>query len=77
MTNIIIVHKNSSLTTTNIKNITRECLYKKCNFRKPDGFSKKTTWRVKINNCVHHIELWARDFGNANTENKYDFPSSM
>jgi len=74
MTNIVIVNKNSSLTTTNVKNITKETLYKKCNFRKPDGFEKKTTWNVKINGDTHCIELWARNFGNANTENKYDFP---
>ena len=74
MTNIVIVNKNSTLTTTNVKNINKETLYKKCNFRKPDGFEKKTTWVVSINKETHNIELWARNFGNANTENKYDFP---
>ena len=74
MTNIVIVHKNSSLTTSNVKKICRENLYKKCNFRKSDGFSNRTTWNVTIGDEKHSIELWARDFGNANTENKYDFP---
>lgn len=74
MTNIVIVNKNSTLTTSNVKNIDKETLYKKCNFRKPDGFEKKTTWNVKLSGDTHNIELWARNFGNANTENKYDFP---
>ena len=73
MTNIVIVHKNSSLTTSNVKKICRENLYKKCNFRKSDGFSNRTTWNVTIGDEKHSIELWARDFGNANTANKYDF----
>lgn len=74
MTNIIIVHKNSSLTTSNVKKICRDELYKKCNFRKKDGFSNRATWKVEVGDTQHSIELWARDFGNANTENKYDFP---
>ena len=46
MTNIVIVNKNSTLTTTNVKNISKETLYKKCNFRKPDGFEKKRHGRL-------------------------------
>lgn len=74
MTNIVLVDKNGTLSIANIKNIDKNILYKKCNFRKGDGFLMRTTWKVKLNNELHKIELWARDFGNANTENKYDFP---
>jgi hypothetical protein len=79
MTKIVLVNKTGCLTSLNIKSIDRENLYKKCGFRKPDGFVLKTTWDVKLKNKgsdpdKHVIELWARDFGNANTENKYDFP---
>lgn len=74
MTNIVLVDKNGTLSTINIKNVKKDILYKKCNFRKGDGFTQRTTWKVKISGVAHNIELWARDFGNANTENKYDFP---
>ena len=42
--------------------------------KKSNGFEKRTTWSVTINNTKYTIELWARDNGQANTENKYDFP---
>ena len=80
MTKIVLVNKTGCLSSLNIKAIDRANLYKKCGFRKPEGFELKTTWNVKLKikgNTEpdnHTIELWARDFGNANTENKYDFP---
>lgn len=78
MTKIVLVDKTGTLSTLNVKSVNRNELYKKCNFRKADGFVKKTTWSVKLkeqSEVSHHtVELWARDFGNANTENKYDFP---
>lgn len=49
-------------------------MYKCSGFKKPDGFEKRTTWNVSVEGNQHMIELWARDFGKAGTENKYDFP---
>lgn len=74
MTNIIIVNKNSDVKTLKCKNINYTNLYKKCGFKKENGFSKRNSWKVKIDDETHEIQLWARDSGNANTENKYDFP---
>lgn len=78
MTKIVLVDKTGTLSTVNVKSINRDELYKKCGFRKSGGFSLKTIWKVKLkdgeNKTEHTIELWGRDFGNANTENKYDFP---
>ena len=72
----IVVEKNGNLKEVNIKdNININELYKKCNFRKPDGFDHIGTWDDnKIDNINYNIELYARRSGKANTENKYDFP---
>jgi len=78
MTKIVLVDKTGNLSTVNVKSISRDILYKKCGFKKENGFNKKTTWTVSVKvdeeKEQHTVELWARDFGNANTENKYDFP---
>ena len=78
MTKIILVDKTGNLNGVNVKSIDRDSLYKKCGFKKSDGFALRTTWNVSIKKDgeseKHNIELWARENGNANTENKYDFP---
>jgi len=74
MTIILLVQKGGELKQTKVKNLTKDILYKKCGFRKSHDFDKRTTWAVTIDNTKYYIELWARDNGQANTENKYDFP---
>jgi hypothetical protein len=50
-------------------------LYKKCNLKKPDGFDKVMEWGYsKKGDNPLTVELWARSDGQANQENKYDFP---
>uniref|UniRef100_A0A6C0CS90 Uncharacterized protein n=1 Tax=viral metagenome TaxID=1070528 RepID=A0A6C0CS90_9ZZZZ len=73
MTKIVLVEKNGNKKNLNAKGLTREALYKKCGFRKTDDFEKRHSWEVK-NNGVHSVEVWARNTGRANTENKYDLP---
>jgi hypothetical protein len=78
----IIVEKNGSLKDIDIKEslICAEELSKKCKFKKVDGFIKRTEWNYSSKN-EHDIssqkiivELWAKDDGIANHENKYEFP---
>ncbi len=73
MTNIVIIEKNCSIKEVCAKKLSRDTLYSKCGFRKSDGFERRTTWNVKLNE-KYTIELWSRDDGKASTENKYDFP---
>jgi hypothetical protein len=73
MTNIVIIEKNCSVKQVNVKKLSRETLYSKCGFRKSDGFEKRTTWKVQLDE-TYSIELWAKDDGKANNENKYEFP---
>ena len=78
----VIVEKNGSLKDADIKEgvICAEELSKKCKFKKVDGFIKRTEWNYSSknenDNSSHKIivELWAKDDGIANYENKYEFP---
>ena len=73
MTTIVIVERTGNVKQVKVKDVTRETLYSKCGFRKPDGFEMRTVWKVKEGES-YTVELWSREHGNANTENKYDFP---
>jgi hypothetical protein len=73
MTTIVIVERTGNVKQVKVKDVTRETLYSKCGFRKPDGFEMRTIWKV-IEGESYTVELWSREHGNANTENKYDFP---
>lgn len=71
---VIIVEKNGTLKMTTIKEYKEDELYKKCGFKKPDGFSKQTEWSIKMDGKKYMVSLFAKSEGKANTENKYDFP---
>jgi len=78
----IIIEKNGSLKVADIKEelICAEELSKKCKFKKVDGFIKRTAWSYSSKNEEENlttkiiVELWAKDDGVANHENKYEFP---
>ena len=74
MTSIVIVEKTGSVKQLKAKNVNRDTLYSKCGFRKSDGFDKRNVWNVDVGEEEYIIELWSRNDGKANTENKYDFP---
>ena len=75
MPSVIIVEKNSDLKMQEYKSINTDELYKKCNFKKSDGFNKVSEWGYsKKGDSPITVELWARSDGQANKENKYDFP---
>ena len=72
---IVIVEKNGDLKAQEYKSSTTEELYKKCSLKKADGFGKVAEWTYsKRGENMITIELWARNDGQANQENKYDFP---
>jgi len=71
---VIIVEKIGSLKSLTVKDYKQEELYKKCGFKKPDGFSKQTEWGIKLDGKKCIVALFAKTEGKANTENKYDFP---
>jgi len=71
---IIIVDKSGTLKVLNVKDYKEEDLYKKCGFKKSDGFEKQTEWSSKMDGQRYLIALYSKTEGKANSENKYDFP---
>ena len=71
---IIIIDKNASLTSLKVKEFDEEELYKKCNFKKPDGFIKQNEWKLKTEGKKWVVSVYGKTDGRANMENKYDFP---
>lgn len=75
MPSIVIVEKNGDLKEQEYKSSTTDDLYKKCSLKKADGFGKVAEWTYsKRGENMITVELWARNDGQANQENKYDFP---
>ena len=84
----IVVERNGDLKEHEIKEnaICAEELCRKCKFKKTDGYIKRTEWEylskstltsTSSASCSDNkiiIELWAKNDGLANYENKYEFP---
>jgi hypothetical protein len=71
---IIIVDKAGSLKTLTVKDYKVEELYKKCGFKKSEGFTLQVEWPVKLEGQRYLIQMYGKLDGKANMENKYDFP---
>lgn len=75
---VVIVEKSGDLKSLSIKEFKEEDLFKKCGFKKAEGFKKHTEWSVKYPNGSsgkkYYVSVYAKDDGRANNENKYDFP---
>jgi len=75
MPSIVIIEKNGDLNDQEYKSSTTDELYKKCSLKKASGFGKVTEWTYsKKGENMITVELWARNDGQANQENKYEFP---
>lgn len=75
MPSIVIIEKNGDLKAQEYKSSNTDELYKKCALKKADGFGKVTEWTYsKKGENMITVELWARNDGQANQENKYEFP---
>jgi len=51
-----------------------EELYKKCGFKKAEGFNLQVEWPVKLDGQKYLIQMYGKLDGKANMENKYEFP---
>ena len=71
---IIIVDKGCSLKTLTVKDYNVEELYKKCGFKKSEGFNLQVEWPVKVDGQKYLVQMYGKLDGKANMENKYDFP---
>ena len=71
---IIIVDKSGSKKSMVVKDFKEDELFKKCNFKKGEDFSKQNDWTVRTGGKKYMISVYAKTDGRANNENKYDFP---
>ena len=71
---VIIVDKCGLLKTLKIKDYKVNELYKKCGFKKEEGFTLQVEWNVKLDGNKYVIQMYGKLNGKANMENKYDFP---
>ena len=71
---IIIIEKGGTLKTLTVKDYKVEELYKKCGFKKAEGFNLQVEWPVKLDGQRYLIQMYGKLDGKANMENKYDFP---
>lgn len=69
----IIIEKNGDCTCKQMKNNDNivEELYKKCGFKKSDGFNEVCKWELDSGLLIH---VYGRAHGLAGSENKFDFP---
>jgi hypothetical protein len=74
MTSILIVEKGGNLKALSVKDYQEDDLFKKCGFKKVDGFSKQTAWTIKLSGSKYIVSVYGKTEGKANGENKYDFP---
>jgi hypothetical protein len=68
------VDKTGNVKSLAIKDYLEEDLFKKCGFKKADGFVNHTVWSIKIDGKKYNVAMYGKLDGKANTENKYDFP---
>ena len=74
MTSILLINSSGIIKSLKAKDISFDTLFKKCGFKTSDDFDKRAVWKTTIDGADIITELWAKDDGKANTENKYDFP---
>ena len=65
--------KGCNLKCSDVKDFNKDTLFKKCNFRKNDDFSKRSTWKMRM----IILFLICKNKGRANSENKYDLPPPL
>lgn len=67
MINCILI-QNNEINEIKVKNLTEDCIYKKCNFKNDTDFSKLKIW-----NYDHiSIELWGKNKGFSNSLSNFE-----
>ena len=73
--NVVVVNKGGDLKDVTFKDFDISNLYKKCGFRKADGFELRHKYeKIKVNGDKIDVHVFARNNGKSGTENKYDMP---
>jgi|TARA_B110000967_G_C18875463_1_gene557996 hypothetical protein len=67
MINCILI-QNNEINEVKVKNLTEDCIYKKCNFKNDTDFSKLKIW----NYDNFSIELWGKNKGFSNSLSNFE-----
>ena len=75
MPRVVLVDKTGTLKELNSKGLVIGDLYKKCGYRKVDGFDMVAEWDTKKGGDeVTKVQVWGKSEGRAGSENKYELP---
>lgn len=74
MTTILLIKKNGDIESQEFKNLKKDDIYKKCNYRKSDGFEQQASWKVKTQGKSVRICVYGKNNGKSNMVNKFEFP---
>ena len=75
VTKVVVVNKGGDLKDVTVKDFDISNLYKKCGFRKANGFELRHKFeKVKVNGERYDVHVYSRNNGKSGTENKYDMP---
>lgn len=77
MVKIVIINRLGETKTLNVSTLNYDELYKKCKFRKKDGFERWNTWKLKWEDKDIFVHLFAKKEGRHTTINKYDLPPPL
>ena len=69
----VMISKLGDIRSTSIKDADLPNLYKRCGFRKREGFECRHTWTLRGKNYA----LYGKITGRPGSENKYDLPPPM
>lgn len=72
MVQVVIVNKTGECVSANISAVDE--LYKKCGFKKTNGFEERHSWTMKLGGDKCFVTVYARNDGRAGMENKYEMP---
>lgn len=75
--NIVVLKKNSDVHTTTLPLDGIESLYKRCGFKKPDGFRVHATWALPADDHTIFVKVFGKIEGRAGSENKSELPPPM
>ena len=64
--NILIVEKLGSLKPLCVKDFKENELYKKCGFKKEDGFERQVEWKLKMDGNKYYVYVYSKIDGRAN-----------
>jgi len=74
MVAIVILQKDGSSNTKEVRDASVENLYKRVGLRTQGSFAKRIAWKVGCDGNNIYLSLYAKDTGNAGQENKTELP---